>query len=115
MVAAEAARVRCPRSRSYALVASAWRYSVAGAQCPANGSPMTTDPTRLLTAADVGEMLRVPTSWVYAEARAGRIPHVTLGRYRRFRLDAIDEWVRELERGPTPYRKHRPSGERPEG
>jgi hypothetical protein len=27
------------------------------------------------------------------------IPTVTLGRYRRFRFDAIEDWLRELERG----------------
>lgn len=39
----------------------------------------------LLTAEDVAALLRVPKSWVYAETRAGRIPHVVLGpRYRRY-------------------------------
>jgi excisionase family DNA binding protein len=55
---------------------------------------------RLLTAAEVGEFLSVPTSWVYAEARAGRIPHITVGRYRRFSLESVDEWARARERGP---------------
>lgn len=54
----------------------------------------------LLTADDVAVLLSVPKSWVYAEARAGRIPHVTLGRYRRFRLEAIEAWVQAAERGP---------------
>jgi excisionase family DNA binding protein len=70
----------------------------------------------LLRAADVAELLKVPTSWVYAETRAGRIPHVCLGpRYRRYRRKAIEAWVAELERGPTPYRKYRPSGAQPDG
>jgi excisionase family DNA binding protein len=70
----------------------------------------------LLTAAEVAARLKVPKSWVYAETRAGRIPHVKLGpRYRRYRAEAIDAWVSELERGPTLYRKHRPSGAGPEG
>jgi hypothetical protein len=30
---------------------------------------------------------------------AAGIPTVTLGRYRRFRSDAIEDWLRELERG----------------
>jgi excisionase family DNA binding protein len=55
---------------------------------------------RLLTAAEVAELLSVPTSWVYAEARAGRMPHITVGRYRRFSLDSIDEWAKSRERGP---------------
>ncbi len=54
----------------------------------------------LLTADGVAALLAVPTSWVYAEARAGRIPHVTLGRYRRFRPEAIADWIDAAERGP---------------
>jgi excisionase family DNA binding protein len=55
----------------------------------------------LLDAADVAEMLRVPTTWVYAEARAGRLPHVRVGRYRRFRRQAIEQWIDEHEKGPA--------------
>jgi len=50
-----------------------------------------------LTAHDVAELLGVPASWVYEQSRRGRIPTVTLGRYRRYRREAIDEWLRELE------------------
>ena len=52
----------------------------------------------LLTAEQVGKLLGVPTSWVYEQSRQGRIPTVTLGRYRRYRAEAIDEWLEELER-----------------
>jgi excisionase family DNA binding protein len=52
----------------------------------------------LLTAEQVGKLLGVPTSWVYEQSRRGRIPTVTLGRYRRYRAEAIDEWLSELER-----------------
>jgi excisionase family DNA binding protein len=55
----------------------------------------------LLTAQEVAQLLQVPVSWVYAEARAGRIPHVTLGRYRRFRREAIEDWIAAVERGPV--------------
>jgi excisionase family DNA binding protein len=51
----------------------------------------------LLTAAQVAEVLGVPKSWVYEQSRRGRIPTVTLGRYRRYRLEAIDSWIRDLE------------------
>ena len=54
---------------------------------------------KLLTADDVAELLGVPKTWVYEQSRLGRIPTVTLGRYRRYRREAIDEWVREMERG----------------
>jgi excisionase family DNA binding protein len=51
----------------------------------------------LLTAADVAALLGVPPSWVYEQARRGLIPTVMLGRYRRFRREAIEEWVEQLE------------------
>jgi excisionase family DNA binding protein len=51
----------------------------------------------LLTADQVAELLGVPKSWVYDQSRSGRIPTVTLGRYRRYRREAIEEWVREIE------------------
>ncbi len=53
--------------------------------------------TRLLTAQEVAEHLGVTTAWVWAQTRAGRIPHVQLGRYRHFREEAFEEWVRRLE------------------
>jgi excisionase family DNA binding protein len=60
-------------------------------------------PNPLLTAAEVAERLRVTTGWVYAATRANRVPHVRLGRYVRFRADAIERWVAELEqRGVAP-------------
>jgi excisionase family DNA binding protein len=42
-------------------------------------------------------MLSVPKSWVYEQSRLGRIPTVTLGRYRRYRREAIEEWLRDVE------------------
>ena len=53
--------------------------------------------TRLLTVDEVADRLGVTKEWVWAQARAGRIPHVRLGRYRRFREEAIEEWLRQLE------------------
>ena len=60
----------------------------------------TTHPpnTSLLTAAEVADLLGVPASWVYEQARRGRIPTVPLGRYRRFRRAAVEAWIAELER-----------------
>ena len=53
----------------------------------------------LLKAPDVAKLLGVPTSWVYDQSRRGRIPTVTLGRYRRYRREAIDAWLRQIENG----------------
>lgn len=55
----------------------------------------------LLTADQVAELLGVPTSWVYEQSRKGRIPTVTLGRYRRFRPEAIEAWIEGLEGAST--------------
>jgi len=46
---------------------------------------------------EVAERLGVSKDWVWAHARAGRIPHVQLGRYRRFREGALERWLDEPE------------------
>ncbi len=56
----------------------------------------------LLDAEAVAKMLGMTRDWVYAEVRAGRIPHVKLGRYIRFRREAIEDWLCESERGKIP-------------
>lgn len=53
---------------------------------------------RLLTAEQVAEILGVPASWIYEQARKGRIPHIKLGRYVRFRHSAVEAWLDEQER-----------------
>ena len=55
----------------------------------------------LMTATEVAEFLGVPVSWVYEQSRRGRIPTVTLGRYRRYRRDAVEDWIEELEARST--------------
>jgi excisionase family DNA binding protein len=61
---------------------------------------------RLLTAREVAELLSVPESWVRQESRAGRIPHLRLGRYVRYDRDAVLGWLVEQQGGQ--WRKHRP-------
>ena len=53
--------------------------------------------TPLLTAQDLADTLGVSKDWVWAQARAGTIPHIRLGRYCRFRTEAIEAWIVELE------------------
>ena len=57
--------------------------------------------TRLLAVDEVPERLGVTKDWVWAEARAGRIPHVQLGRYRRFREEALERWPEGLDSAPA--------------
>jgi excisionase family DNA binding protein len=55
-------------------------------------------PDRLLDAEAVAEMLGVPKTWIYEQSRKGLIPTVSLGRYRRFRREAIEAWIEEQEK-----------------
>ena len=55
----------------------------------------------LLDAAGAAELLSVPKTWVLAEARADRIPHVRLGRYVRFDAAELVAWCDTTRRrGP---------------
>lgn len=56
---------------------------------------------RLLSAPEVAELLQVTTAWVYAETRSNRMPHLRLGRYYRYRREAIDDWLIRSERGAS--------------
>ena len=51
----------------------------------------------LLFAEDVATMVGMTRKWVYTETRAGRIPHVALGRRYRYRREAIDGWLAQIE------------------
>jgi hypothetical protein len=50
---------------------------------------------QLVTAADVASALSMTPRWVLAEARAGRLPCVRLGRAVRFELSAVERFVSE--------------------
>jgi excisionase family DNA binding protein len=55
---------------------------------------------RLLTAGEVAELLAVPESWVREATREGRLPHLRLGRYRRYQRTAIEAWLADQRGGP---------------
>jgi excisionase family DNA binding protein len=65
-------------------------------------------PDRLLTADELAEILNVPVSWVREHTRSGLIPHIELGRYRRYRLGRVMAWLEEQEARGAAWRKHRP-------
>jgi excisionase family DNA binding protein len=103
-------------------------YSVVGRVGMASSSPLparrsdssadqTNTPSngRLLTAEEAAELLAVPVSWVWRESKAGRLPHVKLGRYYRFSEPSLRAFIADRERGPTPYRKYASPGADPGG
>jgi excisionase family DNA binding protein len=47
----------------------------------------------LLDADQVAELLGVKASEVYAQARAGKIPSVKLGKYRKFSPPQLKKWL----------------------
>jgi excisionase family DNA binding protein len=53
---------------------------------------------RLLTAHEVAEIFGVHVNYVWAEAKAGRIPSISIGRNRRFRREDIERWLEENTR-----------------
>ena len=70
-------------------------------------------PSRLLEPQEVAEYLGMKVRWVYEEAKAGRLPHVRLGRYVRFRQESIDAWLEARESAVTmPVGTNRPAGGR---
>jgi excisionase family DNA binding protein len=66
---------------------------------------------RLLTAEEVAEQLAVPVSWVREHTRSGAIPHVRLGRWIRYDMSDVDEWLEQIKIGGGPvFRKYEPQG-----
>jgi excisionase family DNA binding protein len=63
---------------------------------------------RLLTAAEIAELLAVPESWVREHTRNGSLPRVQLGRYVRYRREAVLAWL-EAQEAPAA----RPARSRP--
>ena len=51
----------------------------------------------LLTAEEAAAHLRIHTKTLQRIARAGAVPCVRMGKYWRFRLSALDVWVRSHE------------------
>ena len=59
----------------------------------------------LLSVDELAEFLNTPKSWVYARSRetgSGAIPRIKVGKYVRFELDRVIDWLkargeRELE------------------
>lgn len=58
-------------------------------------TPATADRDRLLTADDLARRWQVPKQHVYRLTRAGRLPAVELGRYRRFSIAAVEQFERD--------------------
>jgi len=63
---------------------------VPGDRVSGDTSPPVRLDSRLLTAVDVSELLRVPVSTVYELARSGRLPCLRIGRAVRFSREDLE-------------------------
>lgn len=54
---------------------------------------------RLLTIKDVLEITKLGRTTIYEVMSRGELPYLRIGRSVRFRHDALDKWLLELERG----------------
>lgn len=80
---------------------------------PSAEDPAEAQQSSILTAAEVAALLHVTPAWVYAETRRNRIPHIRLGRYVRYRREALLCWIDRLEDGAaTGAQASSPSGYR---
>lgn len=52
---------------------------------------------RLLDSQEVATILNVKRRWVEEHTRLGEIPHVRLGRYVRYRREALRDWLEDRE------------------
>lgn len=62
---------------------------------------MHTNPDELMTVSEIAVFLKVPMSWVYERTRrrgVERLPHVKLGKYLRFSMPQIKEWLQKQYR-----------------
>jgi excisionase family DNA binding protein len=65
-------------------------------QNPVSEFPTSPPLDHLLTAQELAEALRVRLSWVYGESRKsgpGSIPQIRVGKYVRFRLADVLNWL----------------------
>jgi len=56
---------------------------------------------KLLTIDELAQLLKVQTSWIYRrtmETGPGAIPRIKMGRYLRFEWEAVEAWLRSLNK-----------------
>ena len=62
----------------------------------------TGSPDRLLTAVEAADLLNMTEEWVREKTRRGELPYVELGRYRRYRRDALLAFIDACSFWPKP-------------
>lgn len=60
---------------------------------------MNGNTEKLLTINQLAEATGLPASWWYSRTATGRVPHLKLGRYVRFKLADVQRWLESHRRG----------------
>jgi len=55
---------------------------------------------KLIGVPALSDRFDLPRSWIYANAAAGVLPHLRLGKYLKFRPSEVDAWLEAQRRGP---------------
>lgn len=68
--------------------------------------------SELIDANEVAAMLAVPVTWVRDHTRSGELPHLTLGRYKRYRRQDVLDWLDTLTNGDGPrFKRYAPTNQ----
>lgn len=51
------------------------------------------EDSKFLTVTEIATVLRVPNSFIYARSRKNTIPVIRVGKYLRFRREAVLQWA----------------------
>jgi excisionase family DNA binding protein len=53
---------------------------------------------------EMASKLDVPVSWLYSRTRSSEIPHFKIGKYVRFDVDQVMEWIKKKQNQITEER-----------
>ena len=56
-------------------------------------APKTKLTNKYLTIEELSEVLQIPKSWIYERTRKNQIPYKKIGKYLRFHLSEVEEWI----------------------
>jgi excisionase family DNA binding protein len=48
---------------------------------------------------ELEKLTKLPRSWLYAQAAGGHLPHYKCGKYLRFKISEIEQWLARQRRG----------------
>ena len=63
-------------------------------------------PRKLVNAHTVARLLRVPATWILAETKSGRLPHLRAGKRLLFDVEAVERELLRRASKPVLEREH---------